>query len=202
MMKSVIKNSLIVAIAVGLGFGISGCGGASSGLTPAHTEAVAQKKTMTVQRNMWWGPGRWPGMKVAFTTNYKMGPMIPVNSKVTLEAINKNQVSFRYNDNLVILRNMPKHSRTNMAQMMDRYLGTQAVDLSKFTAAEQEKIKQGELAVGMSKEATLIARGYPPVHQTPSLEGNDWKYWKFQAGYTSDTIIVHFKDGKISGFTD
>ena len=200
-MKSLIKNVLIVAIAAGLGFVFSGCGG-SSGLTPAHQEAVAQKKTMIVQRNMWWGPGQWPGMKVVFTTNYKMGPMIPVNSEITLEAINRNQVSFHYNGNLVILRNMPKHSGTNMAQVMDRYFGTTKVDLSKFTKIEQEKIAQGEMAVGMSKEATLVARGYPPVHQTPSLQANDWKYWKFQAGYASDTIIVHFKDGKISGFTD
>lgn len=200
-MRSLIKNALIVAIAAGLGFVISGCGG-SSGLTPAHQEAVAQKKTMIVQRNMWWGPGQWPGMKVVYTTNYKMGPMIPVNSEITLEAINKNQVSFHYNGNLIVLRNMPKHSGTNMAQMMDRYFGTTKVDLSKFTKSEQEKIAQGEMAVGMSKEATLVARGYPPSHQTPSLQADVWKYWKMQAGFASDTVMVTFKDNKISSFTE
>ena len=195
-----LKNVAAAAVAVGLGFAISGCGGGS--VSPAHQEAVAQKQTMTVQRNFWWGPGRWPGMKVSYTTNYKMGPMIPVNAKVTLEAINKNQVSFQYNGNLVILRNMPQHSNTTMDQMMDRYFGTKNVDLSKFTKLERDNIKKGTIAVGMSKDAVLIARGYPPSHKTPSLDADTWQYWKFQAGYTSDTILVHFKNGKVSGFTD
>jgi hypothetical protein len=194
------KTLLVTLTGLVFAMGISGCGG--NGVTPAMQEAITKKETMVVQRNMWWGPGRWPGMKVIYTTNYKMGPMIPVNAKVTLEAMNKNQVSFHYNGNLIILRNMPKHTNTDMGQMMARYFGTKSVDLSKFTQLERDNIKQGTLAVGMSKEAALIARGYPPSHKTPSLDADTWQYWKFQAGYTSDTILVHFKAGKISGFTD
>ncbi len=199
-MKGFIKSTLMALVALGLGFSMSGCGG--GGVSPEQQAAVDKKQTMIVQRNMWWGHGRWPGMKVVYTTNYKMGPMIPVNAKVTFEAINKNQVSFRYNGNLIILRNMPKHSNTNMSQMLDRYFGTQKVDLSKFTKMEQDNIKKGNVAVGMSKAAVLVARGYPPSHNTPSLDADDWQYWKSQAGYVSDTIVVHFKNGKVSGFTD
>ena len=199
-MRVMMKTLLVTLTGLVFAMGISGCGG--NGVTPAMQEAITKKETMVVQRNMWWGPGRWPGMKVIYTTNYKMGPMIPVNAKVTLEAMNKNQVSFHYNGNLIILRNMPKHTNTDMGQMMARYFGTKSVDLSKFTQLERDNIKQGTLAVGMSKEAALIARGYPPSHKTPSLDADTWQYWKFQAGYTSDTILVHFKAGKISGFTD
>ena len=199
-MKAYIKMLCVALAGVGFAIGIGGCGG--SGVTPAMQEAVAKKETMIVQRNMWWAPGRWRGMKVIYTTNYKMGPIIPVNAEVILETINNNQVSFRYNGDLIILRNMPKHTNTTMEQMMKRYFGTQSVDLSHFTKLELENIMQGTLAVGMSKEAALIARGYPPSHKTPSLDADTWRYWNFKEGYTSETILVHFKKGRISGFTD
>jgi len=199
-MRALIKTLLVTLTGIGFAMGVSGCGGSS--VTPAMQEAVAKKQTMIVQRNMWWGPGRWPGMKVVYTTNYQMGPIIPVNTEITLEAINKEQISFHNNGNLVILRNMPKHSNTNMEQMMNRYFGMKSVDLSKFTKLEKDNIKQGTLAVGMSKEAVLVARGYPPSHKTPSLDADTWQYWKFQAGYASDTILVHFKGNKVSSFTD
>jgi hypothetical protein len=29
----------------------------------------------------------------------------------------------------------------------------------------------------MTKEQVLMARGYPPAHETPSLDLDTWKYW-------------------------
>jgi len=47
----------------------------------------------------------------------------------------------------------------------------------------------------MSREAVIISYGYPPAHQTPSLESNKWKYWKSRG----TNFFVYFdKDGKVS----
>jgi hypothetical protein len=63
-----------------------------------------------------------------------------------------------------------------------------------ISADEQTNIKKGKIAVGMSKAAVLMAYGYPPGHKTPSLEGDEWIYWK-------DRFVnepVYFKDNKVS----
>jgi hypothetical protein len=58
-------------------------------------------------------------------------------------------------------------------------------------------IRAGRLVQGMTKEQTLIARGYPPAHRTPSLEANEWIYYD-TPGFV-DRVV--FADGKIQSVT-
>lgn len=46
-----------------------------------------------------------------------------------------------------------------------------------MSETEIQGIKKGIVKIGMSKEAVLIAFGYPPEHKTPSLEESVWLYW-------------------------
>ncbi|MEN8141249.1 MAG: serine/threonine-protein kinase [Thermodesulfobacteriota bacterium] len=39
-------------------------------------------------------------------------------------------------------------------------------------------IKEGRVVTGMSKEAVLLAYGFPPEHVTKSLAANRWVYWR------------------------
>jgi len=48
---------------------------------------------------------------------------------------------------------------------------------SKFNGEEKENIKKGTIAEGMSKEAVLMAYGYPPSHRTAALASDEWAYW-------------------------
>lgn len=45
----------------------------------------------------------------------------------------------------------------------------------------------------MSKDAVIAALGYPPKHQTPTLKGNQWRYWRT----LFKTFVVHFEDDKV-----
>ena len=45
-----------------------------------------------------------------------------------------------------------------------------------FSKKERNAVKRGFLVGGMSKEAVLMAYGYPPEHRTPSLDSNDWTF--------------------------
>jgi hypothetical protein len=137
------------------------------------------------------------------TLNYQLGFPIPANSVIFYEDINSKQLAFSYNDKRYYLRNAPRYSQTNMDQMMDRYYQTKKVDLSKFTKKEQALIKAAKIEIGMSKEAFIVSRGFPPAHTTPDWKGMDeWKYWKFQRGYAQDTVIYHFKDNKLASIED
>jgi len=189
-------KQIVLGTVIGfMGMGLGGCGGA--GVTPAHQKQVDEHAQMTTQVGMF---AQGSGIN---TLNYTLGFPVPVNSIVFYEDINSKQLAFSYNDKRYYLRNSPRYSKTNMDEMMDRYFATNKVDLSKFTKQEQTMIKKGKVEVGMSKEAVILALGYPPAHVTPDWKGmDDWKYWKFQRGYAQDTIIYHFKNNKISSIED
>ncbi len=38
-------------------------------------------------------------------------------------------------------------------------------------------VRAGRVVVGMTKAQVLLARGYPPGHQTPDLEASEWLYY-------------------------
>lgn len=38
-------------------------------------------------------------------------------------------------------------------------------------------VRDGQVAIGMTKEQLIAAVGYPPAHQTPTLDAPQWKYW-------------------------
>jgi len=46
-----------------------------------------------------------------------------------------------------------------------------------FTETELRAVRTGKLKIGMSKDAVLVAWGYPPKHRTPSRESKVWTYW-------------------------
>ena len=60
-----------------------------------------------------------------------------------------------------------------------------------------DAMREGKLGQGMTKEQTLIARGYPPAHRTPSLEATEWIYYD-TPGFV-DRVV--FADGKIQSVT-
>jgi len=193
-MNYIVKQAILGSVIAFMGMGLSGCGGA--GVTPAHQAQVDQHAQMYTQSGMW-----AQGSSIT-TLNFSLGFPIPANTIVFYEDINSKQLAFSVGDVRYHLKNSPRHSKTTMDQMMDRYFATTQVDVSKFTAAEQAAIKAGKVEVGMTKEAVLVSRGYPPAHATPSLQQDEWKYWKFQKHFASDTIIYHFKDNKVSEIQD
>ena len=193
-MRNLIKHSLLLSLGVVALLSFSGCGGAA--VNPAHQKAVNAHQKVYTQMNMWASPA------TVTTTNYSVGFKIPVNSMVFYEGVNSKQVKFTYNDKVFYLRNVPKYSQLTMDGVLDRYFNTQKVDLSKFSKAEQDAIKAGNVIKGMSKEAVLVARGYPPAHATPDLSMDEWTYWKFQRGFVSDTIKYLFKNNKVVDIVD
>jgi len=41
----------------------------------------------------------------------------------------------------------------------------------------RDAVRAGKILIGMNKEQVVVSVGYPPKHQTPSLDAPQWKYW-------------------------
>ena len=94
----------------------------------------------------------------------------------------------------LMVKNVEKHTGDNVYQAFDKLFALQKVNLSKFTELELIHIKTGSVANGMSKDAVIIAIGYPPITGTMNLESNRWVYWSGRY----NKFNVHFKNGKVS----
>ena len=129
------------------------------------------------------------------TTNYRKGVLVPINTQVSFLKANSKEIFIQLPDASTLkIVNARKFSGVDVEGVFNRTLGKEKVDLDKFSPDEQNNIMAGIVAVGMSKDAVIKALGYPPKHKTPSLDGNQWRYWKNRYG----TMLVTFADGRVS----
>jgi hypothetical protein len=129
------------------------------------------------------------------TTNYWRGSLVPINTQVTLVSLNeKNMVLRLASGETVNVENVEKFSKRSMTAIAHNLLATQPVPIGKFDEATANAIKSGTLRVGMTKEQVIMARGYPPGHRTPSLDGDTWIYWSSR--FASDRIV--FSNGVLA----
>ncbi len=158
----------------------------------SKTNPIQQYEGSTVytQTGMWAEEGRH------HTTNYSQGIHLPVNTRVTIQDTNRERIILHVPemDFQVTMINAPKHTQKDIEEIYNQYFGNAQVDLSGFSAAERRAIERGEVEIGMSKEAVLLARGYPPSHATPSTNMDTWTYWRHRFGRN----LVHFKNGRVS----
>lgn len=165
---------------------ISGCGTAK--LTPAQQAVVGSKTELYTQVTMWTEKGRIVG------TNYAIGELIPVNSKVTILAINSKAIVFRYKGSKIKYEVYSKYTKVTSSGMLDRLFSKTKVNLSKLSPATKKNVLNGVIAKGMTKDTVLLARGYPPFHKTAGIKADIWKYWR-NRWITADVI---FKNGVVA----
>jgi len=62
----------------------------------------------------------------------------------------------------------------------------------------REAVRAGKVAIGMNKDEALLSLGYPPAHQTPTLDAPQWKYWHSSFG---SYLVVWDKAGRVKDVT-
>ena len=133
------------------------------------------------------------------TTNYRKGIFVPVNTEVTFVKATKKVILVKLpNGKELKIQNVEEYSGEDIDGIFTRTFSTEKVDLSKFTEAERKGIAAGEAVAGMKKAAVIVALGYPPKHQTPSLESSKWRYWRNRFG----TFLVNFDGDVVSSIKD
>jgi len=184
------KRMLVAFIAItGFGLFFTGCGGIE--LSPDIQESFDDNTKLYTTRNMHYSMTR-RSAKIVDTTNYQVGILIPVNSEVTMEDINKRQLIFNYKGQEIILRNNAKYTGVGIAEIAKQYFSKRKTNLSQFSKAERKAIRTAQVIKGMNKKAVLLSLGTPPAHVTPSLEMDQWKYWRTRWG----TFFINFEDEK------
>ena len=76
------------------------------------------------------------------TTNYRRGFVLPINTEVTLESIDSDEieVEVKASGRRLVVQNVPKHTNETTAQAFAKLFGAEPVDLSDFTDEEQAAI--------------------------------------------------------------
>lgn len=154
-----------------------------------------QGKTYYTKVNIWYeNPRR------ILSTNYHRGGRIPAGTEVKILNYGDGRITFfDTGTGVMTLWHARRHSRITLQSLFDRHFSEENVradggKFDKLTEEEKTNIEAGTIANGMSKEAVLMAYGYPPSHRTPSLEMDSWIYW---VG-TRTTKIVNFNsEGKV-----
>lgn len=117
-------------------------------------------------------------------TNYWRGTLVPINTRVKLLKLKKNSFTIQLLENgaKITVKNKPEYTNRNGQQVADEMLAEQPTQIDLYGRAMAEAIRAGTPRLGMTKTQVLLARGYPPSHETPSLSGARWKYWQNRFG--------------------
>ena len=96
-----------------------------------------------------------------------------------------------------ILAHNPRSPSIGWVELLDRYFSKQTIteEFNKFTEIEKQNIKDGKVVEGMSKEAVLMAWGYPLENLTYDLSLNAWEY---RISGRRDSIVIYFVNNRIN----
>ena len=104
--------------------------------------------------------------------------VLPVCTPVQIAGVSGREIRFRDRTTGQAYRYLLHRStRSPIEEHVNRYFGAQCPNVGAYSPIDQQGIAAGQILPGMSKEGVILAAGYPPEHQTPSLEGPTWTYW-------------------------
>lgn len=157
---------------------------------PAPTAA-----TMYTTYNMW-----YERTDRLYAINYHIGTFLPAgtpvkNIGISQRRFRKQSITFTTVEQNITFT-VEFQPKFHPGKTIQDYRNMMFTDkpLEELTAGlsqlELDSIKLGQLNVGMSKRAVLIAYGYPPEHATLSLDRSPWTYWTNR--FTSKQI--HFDE--------
>jgi hypothetical protein len=143
----------------------------------------------------------WADGDKHLTTNYSVGVHVPVNTQVNILSTSAETITIQIpepDNREVTIINAAQHTQEDIQGIYDRYFGSQPVNLNRFSGSTRDAIQAGEVREGMSKDAVLLARGYPPAHRTASTEADEWMYWRNRF----NRVAVRFENGEVSEIQD
>jgi len=136
--------------------------------------------------------------RTIYSLNYQLEQIIPVCTPMRIDRVSERQaVITDLNSNVRYEYVFDRHMRENVQQHLDLYFGAQCPQsfIQNLSPIDQQGIREGVVYPGMTKQGVVIAIGYPPSHETPTLEQDVWKYWRNRWS----TFQVTFAGGVVTG---
>ena len=133
-----------------------------------------------------------------YSANYQQDGMIPVCTEVKQLERNKKDMYFEVAGTKYHYElhggTTPEGLEPNLAKYFGESCDQAKAAMKGMSTADQNGIKAGIAMVGMSKQAVILAMGYPPTVRTPSTDGDSWTYWRNRW----ITTVITFVDGKVA----
>lgn len=161
------------------------------------SSASTSGNALYTQTNIWYEKP----MKI-FPLFHK-GVIIPVGTKVKIEDTSGKALEFSREDGMRFRIYTKKYYSMSGDEMAKLLFGAnnptaKGGKFHSFSKMEREQIKLGQIKKGMSREAVIMAYGYPPTHVNPSLQADTWQLWQNRW----NRLIITFKDNKVSNIQD
>lgn len=140
-----------------------------------------------------------PVKGLLYTVNYQLPSLMPRCTPVEIKKLSKKKMVFRHKESGRDYT-FAYHKRATPIPL-NEYLSDFFVskcsddDITSLSDKDKEGIKMGRPLLGMTKEGVLFAMGRPPHHVNPSLDYNEWTYWKNKF---ARTIVTFDESGKVS----
>ena len=185
MKLKLVKTAVIVfCFAIGLG-AAARASGVSIGYfdTIMNDPAIEAGQTYYLRHNLMFEKSTWEA------TNYWRGTLLPINTKVTVTAIDYHTVSFKWDGGKLMVVNS-EHTMRRMETIAKHLLSPNPVPIEKFGEHMAQRIASGTLTKGMTREQVIMTRGWPPGHKTPDITSDNgrWMYWSSRFGYV--TLVI------------
>ena len=121
-----------------------------------------------------------------YSGNFQQPGLIPICSEVSFTYADESYLSFKvaatgkeyyYYEHAV--------AAEPLLVNVSHYFGPACPEdkLAKLTPVEKKGVEQGVPLKGMRKDAVILACGYPPLRDTPSLDAKSWRYWSSRMRY-------------------
>ncbi len=181
-------------VAAGVSLFLSGCAPREPvAATPPHIlEELEESREYFTRVGMWADRG----VRV-YGTNYRQGGHIPPGTAVEIQSVRDDVIEFTIperSDTTIELVNVERHTLVGIDELFERTFGRDPVDLDASTEEIRDAIQRGEIIAGMDRDEVIKARGYPPRHETPTLEATEWRYWINRIA----TRIVRFHNDEVA----
>jgi hypothetical protein len=110
--------------------------------------------------------------------NWSSKPMIPAGAPIKITDYGRYRIYVEIDGKSMRLGQ--DYGRTEpLAQFARKIVVDQdpKAKIATWPAGVRDAVKFGKIMVGMTKEQVIVSLGYPAIHQTPSLDYPQWKYW-------------------------
>lgn len=123
------------------------------------------------------------------STNYRRGAMVPINTKVKLVSFAPDEMILDMGGARIKVTNDRDYTHGSIEDFASLMLSDQPTRIEAYGEKRATEIRNGVLRLGMTRDEVIMTRGYPPKHETPSLELDRWVFWSSR--FVKQTIVFY-----------
>jgi len=123
------------------------------------------------------------------STNYRRGSMVPINTRVRVVSFAPDEMILDMGGARIKVTNDREYTNGSIEDFASLMLSDQPTRIEAYGEKRANEIRNGVLRLGMTREQVIMTRGYPPKHETPSLDLDRWVFWSSR--FVKHTLVFY-----------